>query len=84
MRIELNQQYKSITTLTTEELPDFAVLIGRNGAGKTQLLEALKEGQATIPDIGVDELEKYDMVDFPSTQRRWGKSPRQPVRPDDC
>ena len=66
MRIELNQPYKSISTLTTEELPDFALLIGRNGAGKTQLLDALKEGQATIPDIGVDEIEKYDMVDFRS------------------
>ena len=64
MRIELNQPYKSISNLTTEELPDFAILIGRNGAGKTQLLDALKEGQATIPDIDVDEIEKYDMVDF--------------------
>ena len=64
MRIELKQSYKSIVTLTTEELPDFAVLIGRNGAGKTQLLDALKEGVATILDIGVDAIEKYNMVDF--------------------
>ena len=41
MRIELRQPYKSIATLETEDLPDFAILIGRNGAGKTQLLEAL-------------------------------------------
>ena len=64
MRIELNQEYKSIATLTTDELPDFAVLIGRNGAGKTQILEALKEGDATIPGIGVDEIELYDMDSF--------------------
>ena len=64
MRIELRQPYKSIATLETEELPDFAILIGRNGAGKTQLLGALKEGLAAIPGIGVDEIELYDMVSF--------------------
>ena len=64
MRVELRQPYKSIATLTTEDLPDFAVLIGRNGAGKTQLLDALKEGAALIPHIRADEIEKYDMTDF--------------------
>ena len=64
MRIELKQSYMSIEALTTEDLPAFAVLIGRNGAGKTQLLDALKEGKATIADIAVDEIEKYDMVTF--------------------
>ena len=66
MRIELKQPYKSIKTLTTDELPDFAVLIGRNGAGKTQLLDALSEGVATILDIGMDDIEKYDMLNFGS------------------
>ena len=64
MQIELNHRYKSIETLTTEDLPDFAVLIGRNGAGKTQLLEALRGGAASIPGVGVDEIEMYDMVTF--------------------
>ena len=64
MRIDLKQPHKSIMSLTTEELPDFAVLIGRNGAGKTQLLDALKEGPAVIPGIGGDDIELYDMVTF--------------------
>lgn len=64
MKMELKQPYKSISALTTEELPDFAVLIGRNGAGKTQLLAALEEGAAVIPGIDVDEIELYDMVSF--------------------
>ena len=64
MRIELKQPHKSIEALTTEDLPDFAVLIGCNGAGKTQILDALKEGKATIADIAVDEIEEYDMVTF--------------------
>ena len=71
MQIELNHRYKSIETLTTEDLPDFAVLIGRNGAGKTQLLEALRGGAASIPGVGVDEIEMYDMVTFgpPNTRQ---------------
>ena len=64
MRIDLKQPHNSITTLTTEELADFAVLIGRNGAGKTQLLAALKAGHAVIQGIAVDDIELYDMVSF--------------------
>lgn len=64
MRIALNQTYKSIAALVTEELPDFAVFIGRNGAGKTQLLEALKQGSAVIPGVSTDEIEMYDLVSF--------------------
>ena len=66
MKITLRRRFKSITALTTDELPDFAVLIGRNGAGKTQLLDALKEGTATIPGIHVNEIELYDMTSFRS------------------
>ena len=66
MRIQLGQSYKSIETLTTEELPDFAILIGRNGVGKTQLLEAINEGPAGIPSVSRDEIELYDMTSFGS------------------
>lgn len=64
MRITLNHPYKSIATLAAEEIPDFAVLIGRNGAGKTQLLEALQKGLAAIPGVSVDEVEMYGMDSF--------------------
>ena len=64
MRIDLQNPHKSITTLTTGELPDFAVLIGRNGAGKTQLLEALNEGQAKVSGIRSEAIELYDMNSF--------------------
>ena len=71
MRIKLNHSYKSIVDLTTEDLPSFAVLIGRNGAGKTQLLNALKQGTAKIPGIGMNEIELYDMASFvpPNTRQ---------------
>ena len=64
MKIDLRNPRPPIAKLTTDELPDFAVLIGRNGAGKTQLLEALAAGWAEISGIDVNEIEKYDMVDF--------------------
>ena len=64
MQIALKHPYKSIAILTTEEFPNFAVLIGRNGAGKTQLLEALNRGIAEIPGISEGEIEMYDMVSF--------------------
>ena len=64
MRIELKQPYKSIETLTTEDFAYFAVLVGRNGAGKSQLLGALREGRAVLPGIGVDDIELYDMLSF--------------------
>lgn len=70
MQIALLRPYKSISTLAAAELPDFAVLIGRNGAGKTQILEALQQGKAVIPGIGVDEIEMYDMVSFRSPNSR--------------
>ena len=75
MRIELNHQHKSIADLETEDLPDFAVLIGRNGAGKTQILEALTEGRAVIPGIAAGEIVLYDMVSFrpPNTARVGGQ-----------
>ena len=71
MKIVLRQPYKSLSNLTTEDLPDFCIFIGRNGAGKTQLLGALREGLAVIPGIGVNEIESYDMVSFhpPNTSR---------------
>ncbi|MHB9044206.1 AAA family ATPase [Acidithiobacillus sp.] len=36
--------YKSITSLAAIDLPAFVVLTGRNGSGKTHLLEALRDG----------------------------------------
>lgn len=36
--------YKSITQLPTTDLPDLVILTGRNGSGKTHLLEAISSG----------------------------------------
>ena len=71
MKIELREPYNTIETLKAEELPDFAVLIGRNGTGKTQLLEAIRQGRAVVPGIAVERVELFDMFSFrpPNTDR---------------
>lgn len=43
MKIKLKGQYKSLKDFESEELPDFTVITGKNGSGKTQLLDAIKE-----------------------------------------
>ena len=62
--IDLRQPHLFIHKLTCPELPDFAVLIGRNGAGKTQLLRAVMEGNAVVPGTQQHEMELYDMLSF--------------------
>ena len=64
MNISLNHIYKSIASFHAEDLPDFAVFIGRNGVGKTQILQALMEGEATVPETDLSEIEFYDAASF--------------------
>ena len=64
LEITLQHRYASIRALTCPELPDFAVLTGRNGAGKTQLLQALKNESAIVKGIPPHEIESYDLTSF--------------------
>jgi len=48
MRLTFNRQFKSVTSFDPIELPDFVVLTGVNGAGKSHLLEALENGSVSI------------------------------------
>ncbi len=67
MRIELTEPHKSIASLSAEGISDFALLIGRNGAGKTQIFEALGEGHASIAGIETKDIEMYHMGSFRSS-----------------
>ena len=51
IEITLKRPYLSIGSLSCPQLPDFTVLTGRNGAGKTQLLQAINSGKATVLEI---------------------------------
>ena len=64
MRLELIHPYLSIKAMDTTDLPEFAVLIGRNGVGKTQLLDAVAKGRVAVSGISTEEIHKYDIKTF--------------------
>ena len=84
MHLELKERYLSIEEMSGFDLPDFAVLIGRNGVGKTQLLDAIANGSVAVSALPKSGIEKYDISSFqPKSARRadWGDSsfPQQTV-----
>ena len=77
MQLDFKHRHLSIKSLTAVELPNFAVLIGRNGVGKTQLLDAVKNGHISVADMPTQEIEKYDMDTFrpnKAEQASWANS----------
>ena len=46
-KLTFHSLYKSIVDFPTIELPEFVVLTGCNGSGKTHLLEAIQESHVT-------------------------------------
>ena len=58
LQIRLSSAYQSIEKFNASSLSGFAILIGRNGVGKTQLLKALAEGVATASEIPQEEVVK--------------------------
>ena len=77
MHVRLNQPIPSIKEMDGFDLPDFAVLIGRNGVGKTQLLQAIARGRATVSGLSRSNIEIYDIDTFRPTDGGnggWGNS----------
>ena len=64
MHLELKRPYLSIEEMRGFDLPDFAVLIGRNGVGKTQLLDAIANGSVAVSGLPRPRIEKYDISSF--------------------
>lgn len=55
MKLKLKAPFKSINKVPLDlDLPDFVVLTGVNGSGKSHLLEAIKDGQIVL--VGNDEI----------------------------
>jgi ABC-type branched-subunit amino acid transport system ATPase component len=55
MRILFIRKFKSVTALDSIELPDFTVLTGVNGAGKSHLLEALENGSLQVEGVHTNQ-----------------------------
>ena len=77
MLVELKRPFPSINQMDAFSLPIFAVLIGRNGVGKTQLLKAIARGLVSVSDISPSDIEEYDINSFQSKDSGkggWGHS----------
>lgn len=51
IKLKFQRQHNSISTFEPVELPDFTVLTGVNGAGKSHLLEAIRDGHVAVEGI---------------------------------
>ena len=59
MELTFHHEYKSIKRLPIEQLPNFSVITGANGAGKTHLLLALNTGALVAADVKPDGIRYY-------------------------
>ena len=76
LRLSLKQPFGSITALDSCELPDFAVLIGRNGVGKSQLLAGIADRQIDGTFHKSQSIEKYDVASFRPRSSEGGRYSR--------
>ena len=72
MKLTYVKKHLSVDQFDDFELPDFAVLTGMNGSGKTHLLQAINNGSITVS--GLSRLRK---VLF--TQSEFQIDPEQPI-----
>ncbi len=77
MHLELKHPHLSIKKINAFSLPEFSVLIGRNGVGKTQILDGIATGNISVPGIETPEIEKFDISSFQikdSGSAGWGNA----------
>ncbi len=64
MKIQINNAHKSVPAGVSFELPTFSVITGKNGSGKSHLLEAMANSQiSTVSDHG-NNLAKVLFIGF--------------------
>ena len=66
MHFSLNQPFACIKSLNEFELPEFAVLIGKNGVGKTRLLSGIQDGSIPVSGLPREDIEFYNFTSFRS------------------
>ena len=64
MKIRIHKEYKSIKAPQEFDLPDFVVLTGKNGSGKSHLMEAMSKFEYAIVSEGERELPKIKYIGF--------------------
>lgn len=64
MQLVFNKPYLSIDQFSPIELPDFTVLTGINGSGKSQLLTAIKANHVTVYGINHTSIVHFNYENF--------------------
>jgi len=64
MKLIFKQQHISITEFKPVNINNFSIITGKNGSGKTHLLNAIKEGYVEIENIDKAEIVYYNYNDF--------------------
>lgn len=67
MKLAFVSEHKSIKNFESVDIDDFSILTGKNGSGKTQLLQSLDSGHATIDSFTPDEVVYFNFSTFKTT-----------------
>ena len=71
MKLEFVSQYKSIKKFDIVDLDDFSIFTGKNGSGKTQLLQAIKNGNVEFDSFKSDEIVYFNLNTFKTTNTKY-------------
>ena len=64
MKLTFSRPHISISSLNEVSLPEFTIITGRNGSGKSHLLQALEQGAITIEGIDISKIRRFDYNSF--------------------
>src|SRR5882757_2326992 len=64
MKLEFKNKHLSVENFDTVEIPDFTVLTGVNGAGKSHLLEAIQRKDVIIEGYEESNIIYFNYINF--------------------
>ena len=64
MKIKFKEKYLSIDQFNEVELPDFTVLTGVNGSGKSHLLQAIEQAKVEVEGIEASDVVHFNYENF--------------------
>jgi AAA15 family ATPase/GTPase len=64
LNLQFIQPHNSIKAFEDCELPDFSIITGVNGSGKTHLLEAIQHGHIKIQEFNKNQVKLYNTANF--------------------
>lgn len=71
MKLEFVSKYKSLKNFDVIDLDDFSIFTGKNGSGKTQLLQAIKNGNIKFDSFEPEEIVYFDLSTFRTSDTKF-------------